>query len=304
MRVLITGGSGLIGRALTPYLTAKNYEVIILSRHPQRVKGLPEGASAVEWDGKSADGWGHLADGAKAIINLAGAGIADKRWTPERKRIIVDSRISAAQAVIEAVEKAAVKPELVIQSSAVGFYGDRGDETATESSAAGSGFLADVCVKWEEAAKPLADLTRLVTIRTGVVLTTTGGALPQMMLPFKFFAGGPLGGGKQWVPWIHLDDEVRAISWLIENEDAAGVYNLSAPNIVRNKELVKIIGQALGRPSFAPAPAFALKLALGEMAAVVLESQKAIPAKLQEEGFEFQFPYPAPALKDLIYNKK
>lgn len=304
MRIIITGGSGLIGRALTEYLTARGHELIILSRSPRRVKGLPHGARAVEWNAKTAAGWGELADGAHAIINLAGAGIADKRWTPERKRIIVESRISAAQAVIEAVEAAENKPKVVIQASAVGYYGDRADEKVDEQSPPGSDFLADVVGKWEQAAAPLADLTRLVVIRTGVVLTTEGGALPQLMLPFKFFAGGPLGNGKQWVPWIHIEDLVRSIVWLMDNDEARGVYNLNAPNIVQNKQLAKMLGKVMGRPAFAPAPAIALKLLLGEMAAVVLGSQRAQADKLIEAGFEFDFPHPIPALKDIIYNEK
>lgn len=304
MRIIIPGGSGLIGQELTSALTKIGYEVVILSRSPTKVKGLPDGARAEEWDGASGSGWGHLADGAKAIINLAGAGIADKRWSDARKQVIINSRLDSTKAVIEAIEQAKDKPEVLIQGSAVGYYGDRGDEELTEGSSPGNDFMADVVTAWEAAAQPAADLTRLVVVRTGVVLTTKGGALPKMMLPFKLFAGGPYGNGGMWFPWIHIDDQVRAIIWLLENKKIEGIYNLASPQIVRNRTFARTIGKVLSRPAFAPAPAFALKAALGEMAAMLLNSQRTSAEKLVEAGFEFEYEQPLRALKDIIYSEK
>jgi uncharacterized protein (TIGR01777 family) len=305
MRVIITGGSGLIGQELTKYLSKDGHEVIILSRSPERVKNLPKGARAVKWDARTAVGWGELIDDDTAIINLAGAGIGDSRWTDERKKVILESRLNAAKAVIEAVQAAATKPKVVIQSSAVGYYGNRGDETMTESSApAADYFLADVCVAWEKAIEPIANDVRLVIIRTGVVLTTQGGALPKMLTPFKLFAGGPFGDGQQWFPWIHISDEVAAIAFLLTNEETHGVYNLSAPNIMKNKQFAKVLGDVLNRPSFIPAPAPALRLALGEMAALVLDGQRAVSNKLQDAGFTFAYGEAKPALQDIIANER
>ena len=304
MRVVIPGGSGLIGRVLVDQLTEKGYEVIVLSRSPKRVKDLPKGARAEAWDGKTAEGWGHLVDGAKAVINLAGAGIGDARWTKERKELILNSRLETTQAVVDAIEQATTKPEVLIQGSAVGFYGDRGDEELSEGASPGSSFLADVTVAWENAAKSAESHTRVVYIRTGVVLTTQGGALPKMLLPFKLFAGGPFGNGGMWFPWIHIDDEVKAISWLVENDNVSGAVNLSSPGIVRNRTFARTLGKVLGRPAFFPTPAIALKTALGEMSILLLASQRTSADKLVEAGFEFDYDQPLRALKDIIYSKK
>ncbi len=304
MRIIIPGGSGLIGRPLVDRLTQKGYEVIVLSRSPQKVLGLPKGASAVKWDGLTTDGWGDLVNGAKAVINLAGAGIGDKRWTAARKDLILDSRLQATKAVVQAIEEAEVKPQVLLQGSAVGFYGDRGDEELTENSAPGQDFLADVTKAWESAAKPAAEHTRLVFMRTGVVLSTQGGALPKMILPFKLFAGGPYGGGGMWFPWIHIDDQLKAMVWLLENDAAEGAFNLSSPNVVRNRTFARTLGKVLSRPAFAPTPVFALKAALGEMSILLLGSQRTNADKLVEAGFSFDFDQPLRALKDIVYSDK
>ena len=307
MRVIITGGSGLIGRELTKRLSAAGDEIVILSRNPDHVTGLPANAQAVAWDAHTAEGWGHLIDSSTAIINLAGASIGDGRWTDERKRRIIESRINATTAVVQAVQTAPNKPATVIQASAVGYYGNRGDEILTETSAPGQDyFLSDVCAQWENASQPLAQEpdVRLVIIRTGVVLTTKDGALPKMLIPFKLFAGGPFGDGQQWFPWIHIQDEVSAIEFLLKNPQTDGVYNLSAPEIMTNKQFAKTLGKVLNRPSFIPAPAPALKLALGEMSALVLDGQRAVSDKLQASGFTFAYPQAAPALQDIIDNDR
>ncbi len=306
MRVIITGGTGLIGSALAKNLAADGHEVISLSRNPAQ-HTFPQGVRGVAWDSKTAAGWGHLADGADAIVNLAGAPIAGDglfpaRWTAERKRRIRQSRIDAGTAVTEAVAAATTKPKVVIQSSGVDYYGNvKSDKLITEAAPNGSGFLADVTVDWENSTAAVETMgVRRIIIRTGIVLSLESGALPITMLPFKFFAGGPLGGGEQWWPWLHLDDEVRAIRYLLENDSAAGPYNLCTPNPLKNKAFAKTIGKVMNRPAFFPTPAFALKLGLGEIAAIVLDGRRAVPQKLQSEGFEFKFPTAEAALRDLL----
>jgi uncharacterized protein (TIGR01777 family) len=210
--------------------------------------------------------------------------------------------MNAGQAVVEAIKAAEQKPAVLIQSSAVGYYGPReDDEPVTEADEAANDFLARICVDWEASTAEVESMgVRRVIIRTGVVLSTKGGALPRQMLPFQFFAGGPLGSGDQWYPWIHLADEVAAIRFLIENEDASGAYNLAAPTPVTNAEFSKALGKAMNRPSVVPAPAFAFKLAFGEASTVLLDGQRAVPARLQEAGFDFQFGMVDPALEDLL----
>lgn len=304
MRVIIAGGSGLIGRELAKLMSGDGHEVIVLSRSPRHVAGLPDAVRTVQWDGGTAENWGHLVDSATAIVNLAGANIGEGRWTPQRKKVIVESRLSASVAVVQAVEAAESKPNVVVQASAVGFYGDRGDEILTETAApAENYFPAEVCVRWEGAIQAIADHTRLVIIRTGIVLSSQGGALPKLLTPFKMFAGGPFGHGKQWFPWIHILDEVEAIAFLIATKDAKGVFNLTAPNIVTNGEFAKALGAELGRPSLMPAPAPVLRLALGEMSALLLDGQRAVSQKLQDAGFEFTYDEVGPALRDIIDNK-
>lgn len=306
MRVIITGGTGLIGSALAKNLATDGHEVISLSRDPAQYT-FPQGVRGVAWDSKTAVGWGHLADGADAIVNLAGAPIAGNglfpsRWTDERKRRIRQSRIDAGTAVTEAIAAANNKPKLVIQSSGIDYYGDvHSDKLITETSPNGSGFLADVTVDWENSTAGVEALgVRRVIIRSGIVLSLESGALPITILPFKFFAGGPLGSGEQWWPWIHLDDEVRAIRFLLEDDSANGPYNLCAPNPLKNKDFAKKLGQVMNRPAFFPTPAFALKLGLGEIAAIVLDGRRAMPQKLQNEGFDFKFPTAEAALRDLL----
>ncbi|HQY91031.1 TIGR01777 family oxidoreductase [Caldilinea sp.] len=302
MRVLISGGGGLIGRPLSQALLADGHEVIVLSRQPEKVKEMPVGVKLQKWDGKSADGWGSLADGAGAIINLAGAGIADQRWSTERKQLIRQSRLDAGRAVMEAIAAATAKPGVLIQASAVGYYGTQsGDAQIAESFSPGGDFLSKVCFDWEASTAPVSKLgVRRAIIRTGVVLSNEGGAFPKQVLPFKLFAGGPVGSGKQWYPWIHIDDEVRAIQFLLQNEKATGPFNLTAPNPVTNQEFGQIVGEVLGRPSFVPAPGFAMKAVFGEMSVVLLEGQRAIPQKLLDLGFKFKFETAQAAVRALL----
>jgi uncharacterized protein (TIGR01777 family) len=300
MRIIITGGTGLIGRALAAKLTADDHQVIILSRAPERVSNLLAGVRVERWDAHSAEGWGSLADGAEAIVNLAGESIA-WWWTAERKRRIRESRLNAGRAVVQAVELASDKPGVVVQASGVGYYGPRGDEEITEEAPPGEDFLGQLAVEWEASTAPVESLgVRRVIIRSGAVLSTEGGVLPTILLPFRFFAGGPVGSGQQWMPWIHIADEVRAISLLIEDKTASGSFNLMAPHPVTNADLGRVLGRVLGRPAFVPTPAFALRLLLGEMSTLVLDGQRAMPRRLLDLGFAFRFPEAEAALRDLL----
>jgi len=302
MNILISGGTGLIGRALTRNLLADGHHVSILSRSPQKYAAAFPDAELLQWDGRTADGWAHALAQANAVINLAGAGVADKRWTPARKRLILDSRINAGTAIVAAIEQSPRKPAVLIQSSAVGFYGENpGDTPLTEAAPAGDDFLAQVCVAWEASTAAVEALgVRRAVIRTGVVLAAKGGALPRMALPFRFFVGGRIGSGRQWTPWIHIADEVAAIRFLLENEAAHGTFNLSAPNPVTNAEFSRALGKALHRPALIPVPSLALKALFGEMASVLLGGQRAIPQNLQSLGFTFQYSDAAAALRDLL----
>ena len=269
MRIIITGGSGLIGRALVQEFASQNHEVIVLSRSPHRVTGLPPAARAVAWDGVTAKGWGELADGADVIINLAGASLAGEnllgiRWTKKRKQAIRNSRVNAGIAVLDAITAARNKPRLLLQASAVGFYGPLGGQPVTEDQPKGAGFLADVCQAWEESTAEAEKLgVRRIAMRLGVVLARGNPVLDFLALPFRIFAGGPLGRGVQYFPWVHIDDVVGAVRLFIHDESCKGVYNLTAPGAVDNKALAKTLGRVLRRPAFIRVPAFVIRLALG-----------------------------------------
>lgn len=300
MRALVTGGTGLIGGHLARDLAAGGYEVVVLTRDPSPSQPLPPGVRAAAWDGKTADGWGHLVGGA-AIVHLAGENVGAGRWTAARKQRIYDSRVRSGEAVLAAVEQAAEKPRVLLQASAVGYYGDGGDRELTEGSPLGSGFLAEVCRDWEAVTADVESLgVRRAVLRSGVVLAREGGALPKMALPFRLFAGGPVGNGRQWLPWIHIEDEVRAIRFLLEHETASGPFNLTAPRPVTSRDFARALGRVLSRPALLPAPAVALRLALGEMASALLASQRAVPGRLSDLGFSFRFPAAEAALRDLL----
>jgi uncharacterized protein len=303
-KIIITGGTGLIGSALAKDLATIGHELIVLSRNPTKAHGLPAGTRVLAWDGSTAQGWGREVDGALAIVNLAGATIARPPWTESYKRRILASRVNGGKAVVEAVSAAAKKPNVVIQSSGVGYYGLHAAEIITEEVPAGSDFLAKVCIAWEASTAPVeAQGTRQVVTRTGLVLSAKGGVLPMIALPFRFFIGGPLGSGRQYMPWIHMADEIAAIRFLIEHDTARGAFNLAAPHPETNKEFGRLLGKALHRPSFVPAPGIALKLMLGEMAELLLlGGQRVVPARLQQLGFQFRFPDTEPALRDLYHS--
>ena len=307
MRILITGGTGLIGRALSANLAADGHEVIVLSRSPERATHLPEGVRAERWDARSAEGWGHLADGASAIVNLAGANLAGggflpTRWTEERKRVIRDSRVYAGRAIVDAVSQTDQKPAALIQSSGIGYYGFSGDEWLAEDAAPGDDFLARLASDdWEPSTAPVEEMgVRRAIIRTAAVLDRDKGALPSAMLPFRMFVGGPVGSGKQWLSWIHLADEVAAIRFLIENEQATGPFNLAAPNPLTNADFGRVLGRVMNRPYYFPVPGPVLKLAFGELSSVLLEGQRVRPNRLLDMGFAFRFPDAEDALRDVL----
>jgi uncharacterized protein (TIGR01777 family) len=306
MRVVITGGSGLIGRALAKELSQAQYEVVVLSRNPEKVKNLPEGVRAVRWDGKTAQGWGELTEEALAIINLAGENLGGNswfsiRWTKSRKERIVSSRVNAGRAVVEAVKAAKVKPQVVLQVSGVGYYGPRGAQPVSESEKPGSDFMASICIDWEEATRPVETLgVRRVVIRLGVVLSLEGGALPRQMLPFKLFVGGAVGSGEQGYPWIHKQDAIRAMRFLIENPQAQGTYNLAAPGLTTNRVFGQALAKVMHRPFYFPVPEFGLRMAFGEAASALTEGQLVDPGRIQKLGFVFKFPEIEPALQDTL----
>jgi uncharacterized protein (TIGR01777 family) len=300
MKIIITGGTGLIGRALTADLTSDGHEVIILSRTPERVPALPDGARVVKWDARTGAGWADLADGADAIINLAGATIG-KRWTAAHKRLIRDSRADAGRAVVDAVERAEIKPRVVVQASGIGYYGPSGDEILTEASPPGDEFQGQTSIVWESSTAPVEALgVRRVVVRSAVVLSLEGGSLPLMLLPFRLFVGGPFGTGRQWFHWIHVADEVRAIRFLIENEAASGPFNLVSPGILTNNAFAKSVGRVMRRPAFFRVPAFGPRLVLGEMSTLVLSGQRAVPRRLLDIGFTFRFVEFDDALRDVL----
>ena len=304
MRVVITGGSGLIGRAVAAPLAAQGHDVVVLSRDPEKVRGLPAGVRAVRWDSHSAAGWETLLEARSAVINLAGEGIADGRWSEERKRRIRASRVDAGRAVVDAVRQAVEEgraPAVVVQASGIGYYGDTGEQEIGENHPPGGDFLAEVSVAWEASTAEVEALgVRRVVLRTGVVLDPNGGALAKMLPPFRLGLGGPLGGGRQWFPWIHIADEVGAILFLLATPAVSGPFNLCAPRPVQNRDFSRALAHQLHRPSLLPVPAPALRLALGELAGALLRSQRAIPRRLLAAGYRFRFPELSEALADLF----
>jgi hypothetical protein len=308
MRVVITGGTGLLGGALAGALGTAGDEVVLLSRSgapappgERAWTGAP-GTRSLRWSGgEDTTGWGHLLDGCDAVVHLAGESIASGRWTDARKAQLRDSRVRTTRAVVAAIAAAARPPRVLLSGSAVGYYGQRGDTRLVEASAPGTDFLAGVCVEWErEAARAEAAGTRVCLLRTGVVFSRRGGALEKMLLPFRLFAGGPVGDGTQYLSWIHLDDWVALVRWLLARSED-GPFNLTAPEPVTNAEFARAAGRALSRPSWLPVPGFALKAMMGEMAeALLLGGQRAVPQRAMAEGFAFTYPTIGEALADLV----
>lgn len=296
MHVLITGGTGLIGSALCRRLLSEGHEVSVWSRQPQTVPArCGPGVNAVgelqQLDGKSV----------QAVVNLAGAPIADKPWTSKRKAVLWASRVTLTEQLVDWLGRQPVMPEVLVSGSAVGWYGDGGSAVITESSPARAEYTHTLCDAWEAAAKrAAAQGIRVCQLRTGLVLAPDGGFLQRLLLPFKLGLGGPIGSGQQYMPWVHLEDMLGIIVYLLNNPQCKGPYNATAPYPVTNREFAKRLGSALKRPAVLPVPAFVLKLALGEMAGLLLTGQNALPEKIRKAGYVFRFEHLEAALADVV----
>lgn len=298
MHILLTGGTGLIGRALCRHWLAQGHQLTVWSRTPDKVAAVC--GDQVRAIGRLEDYVGERLD---AVVNLAGAPIADRPWTGKRKQLLRASRIELTEQLVRWLATRAEKPLVMVSGSAVGWYGDGGDQELSErqSSPLTSDFASQLCAAWEAAAMPAAALgIRVVLVRTGLVLAADGGFLTRLLLPFRLGLGGPIGSGRQWMPWIHLQDQVELIDFLLRDARAHGPYNACAPEPVRNLAFSRALGRALHRPAFMPLPAVLLKLGLGELAGLLLGGQRALPKRLLEAGFVFRFSALEDALNDLL----
>jgi uncharacterized protein (TIGR01777 family) len=285
MKIVVAGGTGFIGEPLVQRLVARGDAVSVLTRNPAKVHV----GRGVAWDGKTQGAWSDAVAAADAVINLAGESIADGRWTAERKKRLVASRLDATNAVVTAMQREPSRRRAFVSASATGIYGNRQDEQLDEQSRPGSGFLAELTQQWEAAAREAEALARVVVIRIGIVLAREGGALGKMLLPFRLGAGGPMGSGAQWMSWVDRDDVLRLIEWTLDTDTARGVYNATAPEPVRNRDFAKALGKALHRPTVVSTPAFALRIAFGEMAdEALLAGQRVLPQRALSEGFVFE----------------
>lgn len=300
--VIISGGTGLIGKALSRRLAAEGKQVRILTRDAAGRKADP-GVELIEWDGRTTAGWLERFEGVDMVIHLAGANLGGSPWTAKRRQLIVSSRVESGQALVQAVRTVSQRPRVLIQASAVGYYGDSEEAEFTEDDPPGKGWLPEVCTAWEAATREVEDLgLRRVIIRTGLVLDREEGLLTTMALPVRMGAGGPIGNGRQWMSWIHREDEVNAILSLLENDSAVGAYNLTAPHPRRNADFVRALAGVLHRPYWLPAPAFAVRAVLGKMSELALKGQNVQPKRLEEAGFHFDYPDLTAALADLYGN--
>jgi len=306
VKVLIAGGKGLIGRALSADLVQHGHEVYVLSRSPQSPVNSPIGVKMITWDGKTTSGWADVLNQVDAVVNLAGAPLDGKNvldiWlTEKRKKQLVSSRLDTSRALIEGIRLAENKPKVYVQGSAVGYYGFSGDEFIDESSNAGNDYFAEVQISNEQASEEVKSLgLRRVIIRTGLVLDRKDGSFQYFKFQTALFVGGRMGSGEQYYSWIHVKDEAAAIRFLIEHEEASGPFNLTAPNPVKNKVFARVVAQVMRRPSFFVIPAFLMRLVLGEVSAIILKGNRVVPSRLQELGFEFQYPKLKEALEDIL----
>lgn len=302
MRIVVSGGTGFIGRPLCASLCLDGHQVKVLTRNravAQRACGSM--VTAIEWNGRATGDWEHCLDGADAVINLAGAPIADGRWTEVRKQLLVESRVLTARLLVEALSRRSSKPRTLINASGIGYYGASDDRLLDEGAARGQGFLADLCLAWEvEAVRAVKMGVRVVMLRTGMVLEQCGGALPKMLLPFRLFAGGPIMPGTQWVSWIHRRDHIGLIQWLLTTPNISGPVNAVAPEAVTMNQFCNALGRVLHRPSWLPVPGFALNLVLGELGTIMTTGQRVIPAKALSGGYVFQYPKLEPALRAIM----
>jgi uncharacterized protein (TIGR01777 family) len=304
MKILVTGATGLVGTALVSALAGDGHTVCRLVRPQTKTEGGTHGAFDVAWDPEKGE-LGGAAVGADAVVNLAGASIAEGRWTDSRKRFLRTSRVDATHALVAALGKMNAKPSVLISASAIGFYGNRGNEVLTEASVPGKDFLSDLARDWEaEALRAEVFRTRVVLPRFGIILARNGGALPKMMLPFRFGVGGKIASGKQWMSWVALDDVVEILKFALSSRDLHGVVNVVAPEPVTNSDFTKALATAIHRPALFSVPALALKLAMGEMAdALLLSSQRVKPAMLMRMGYRFSRPQLEPTLREIVASR-
>jgi hypothetical protein len=306
MKFVISGGTGFIGSYLLRSLAQNHHAIVVLTRSSSRqpVELNHSVARYVQWDPRHAGTWQKEIDGADVIINLAGKNVFENRWNERAKQEIRSSRVIPTQLIVDAIAAAAKKPPVLISVSAVGYYGDRGEELINEQSSSGNDFLAGIVQEWERAAYRAEQFgVRVATPRIGLVLQKNDGMIGRMLLPFRLFVGGPIGSGKQYVPWIHMEDVVRGILFPVEHSTLSGVYNLVSPNPVTMKEFAKLFGSVIHRPAFFPVPPFVLTMLFGEGGKVILSGQRAYPEKLISSGFTFSFPLPGPALQNILTGK-
>jgi uncharacterized protein (TIGR01777 family) len=298
MKIVIAGGSGFLGSPLAEMYAEDGHDVRVLTRSlaPGEVRhdpgtGVP-GISRVGWTADGSSGpWASVIEGADAVVNLSGESLAAKRWTAETKKRLRDSRLLATRSLAAAITAATNPPAVFISGSAVGYYGPSDGRPLTEADGPGADFLARLCADWEaEAANARREGTRVVLLRTGIVLERSGGALPQMMRPFRFFVGGPIGSGRQYISWIHRLDWIEIVRWIVSTPAVTGPVNATAPHPVTNREFARALGRAMRRPSLLPASGFAVRLALGEFADSILTGQRVLPARAQKEGYHFRYP--------------
>ena len=302
MQIVIAGGTGFIGRPLCASLVQEGHRVTLLTRRTDEVQRLFGSAvTAVEWNGTETGAWERCLEEADAVINLAGAPIADARWTDARKRLLTLSRVLTTRLLVVALSRRSSKPRMLINASGIGYYGACDDRVLDEGAARGQGFLADLCLAWEAEALRAAEFgVRVVMLRTGMVLEQDGGALPKMLLPFRLFAGGPILPGTQWVSWIHRRDHTGLIQWLLTTPSISGPVNAVAPGAVTMNRFCEVLGQVLHRPSWLPVPGFALQLALGELGTLMTTGQRVNPAKAISGGYVFHYPTLEPALRAIM----
>lgn len=305
MKVAITGATGFVGSRLVERLHELGDTILVLTRNPDKARrvfpaSVYPNLEIVAYSPKESGLWQQSVAGCDGVVNLAGAPLAEERWTPERKREIMDSRKVGTEKLVEAIGAANPKPSVLVNASAIGYYGTSQTATFDEESSPGHDFLAEICKGWEAAAQPVKEVgTRLVILRFGIVLGM-GGAIAKMIAPFKLFAGGPIGSGQQWFSWIHREDLVNLILESLRNSEKTGVFNATAPNPVRMSEFSQVFGKVLNRPSWLPVPGFAIEALLGDGAIVVLEGQEVLPRRTLSSGFEYQFPTVRPALEDIL----
>ena len=302
MNIVVSGGTGFIGRALCTALLNGGHRVSVLTRDSgQVIHRLGASAKPLPWNGQDTGPWEQAFEGADAIINLAGAPIAEARWTEARKQLITDSRVLTTRLLVRALSRSSSKPATFISASGIGYYGTSDDRRLDEGAARGQGFLADLCLAWESEALRAAEFgARVVILRTGMVLEQDGGALPKMLLPFRLFAGGPVMPGSQWVSWIHRRDHIGIIQWALANADISGPLNAVAPEPVTMKTFCEMLGRVIHKPSWLPVPKFALNMLLGELGTVMTTGQRVVPAKAMTGGYTFQYPTLESALRAIL----